>query len=63
MEPDDLDTALAALQQSLSDALSLANILISMRRNADRLRSPLVTTLTETRAVLDHALTLMEDRP
>jgi hypothetical protein len=63
MEPDDLDAALIRLRDSLGDLATLSNIIISIRRNADRLLDPLTSVLQETRNAIDHTLSVLEDRP
>ena len=57
--PDDLDTALDNLRQSLSDFSSLNNIVISMRASADRLLQSLKTVLIEARDAIDRLLPLL----
>jgi hypothetical protein len=59
----DLDAALTTLRDSLGDLSTLNNIVLSLRRDADRLKEPLTTVLPETRDVIDATLAILEDRP
>jgi hypothetical protein len=63
MEPDDLNAALVALRDSLGDLATLNDIIISIRRNADRLLDPLTSVLQETRNAIDRTLSVLEERP
>jgi hypothetical protein len=63
MSDDDLDTALLALREAQANAATLTPIVINLRQNARQLLDPLKTVLEEARDALDHALTLLEDRP
>jgi hypothetical protein len=56
MPNDDLDVTLVALQQSLANLATMASIIVSIRRNADRLLEPLKGMLEEARDAIDQAL-------
>lgn len=63
MPDTDLDAALSALRDSLGDLATLNDIIISIRRNADRLLDPLTSVLHEARNAIDRTLSVLEDRP
>lgn len=60
---DDLDAALIRLRDSLGDLSTLNNIIISLRRNTDRLLDPFTSVLQECRGAIDHTLSVLEERP
>jgi hypothetical protein len=57
--PSDLDQALITLQDALSDAATVNNILLALRQNIARLAEPLRTVLLEARDAIDHVLPLL----
>jgi hypothetical protein len=57
--PDELDTALAEPQHSLSNVRTLNNICISMKDNTSKLLTALKGILEETRSVIDRTLRLL----
>jgi hypothetical protein len=62
MPAADLDAALLALRDSLGDLSTLNNIVLSLRRNADRLTEALTSVLHTCRAAIDAVLILIEGR-
>jgi hypothetical protein len=57
--PPDLDTALAQLQQKLSDTAIILNITQEMRRNAQRVTALLGDQLTSVRDAINAVLPLL----
>jgi hypothetical protein len=59
----DLDATLISLRDSLGDLSTLVNIVLGLRRNADRLTLPLASVLVEVRDEINHTLTILGGRP
>jgi hypothetical protein len=58
-ESDELDQVLDELVQAFADIGFVANTIRELRRNADRLRPPLVDELRRMQGVIDRALAVL----
>jgi hypothetical protein len=62
VQPDPIDTTLQELRQSLTDALTMINIVIALRRNSAHLITVLHSMLAELAVKIDATLpTFPED--
>jgi hypothetical protein len=62
MNDADLDAALVTLRDSMGDLSTLTNIILGLRRSADRLMEPMTTVLIETRDAINTVLQHLETR-